>query len=218
MRGKDLFNCAYDFLCGITPARAGKRDYLDKLPMLCRDHPRACGEKGKALPILLHRSGSPPRVRGKEGRAHDNALGGGITPARAGKSVNYLLIDVQNRDHPRACGEKGRQCNYPACAEGSPPRVRGKVYRDPTLGIDFGITPARAGKSNLRHGLRLCYRDHPRACGEKCCQCKCRPQHPGSPPRVRGKVAAIDFDIIAVGITPARAGKRVIKLTPPVRL
>ena len=50
---------------------------------------------------------------------------------------------------------------------GSPPRVRGKVEFVLPAFTKFGITPARAGKSQkviLRYAPR---RDHPRACGEK---------------------------------------------------
>ena len=50
-------------------------------------------------------------------------------------------------------------------------------------------------------------RDHPRACGEKIFKPRTQPFGKGSPPRVRGKEEENLEDAIAVGITPARAGK-----------
>ena len=52
-------------------------------------------------------------------------------------------------------------------------------------------------------------RDHPRACGEKRLTAVVLTVSQGSPPRVRGKVASLCGRRKAVGITPARAGKRV---------
>ena len=52
----------------ITPACAGKRaDYTGKTPKV-EDHPRVCGEKRFASASLDAYWGSPPRVRGKEGK------------------------------------------------------------------------------------------------------------------------------------------------------
>ena len=90
----------------ITPARAGK-SFLP-CPSLGRkgDHPRACGEKTTwSATTPLHR-GSPPRVRGKVLHGHQGGLRLGITPARAGKSVQNILCLASGQHHPRACGEK----------------------------------------------------------------------------------------------------------------
>ena len=50
--------------------------------------------------------------------------------------------------------------------------------------------------------------DHPRACGEKGHPVSYAISYTGSPPRVRGKVILCGQDEVAVGITPAYAGKR----------
>ena len=52
---------------------------------------------------------SPPRVRGKA-RAN-SAFGNdaGITPAYAGKRLLHCLHRSARWDHPRVCGEKGKQ-------------------------------------------------------------------------------------------------------------
>ena len=74
----------------------------------------------------------------------------GITPARAGKSI--FRFDGLNLigDHPRACGEKLYDASFCIRNLGSPPRVRGKALPCKPIHHDFGITPARAGKSRDR--------------------------------------------------------------------
>ena len=54
MRGKVDGNRRSDFELGITPARAGKRVGHQAQELLIGDHPRACGEKTKRIPILSH--------------------------------------------------------------------------------------------------------------------------------------------------------------------
>ena len=131
-----------------------------------------------------------------------------ITPACAGKSVDYMCVVRFQRDHPRMCGEK---CMFPvllAQFEGSPPHVRGKV--DEVLPGDTfsGITPACAGKRIRIRTFDCCVRDHPRMCGEKRDQTEEQLKELGSPPHVRGKDNGSDQDVIRFRITPACAGKR----------
>ena len=52
-----------------------------------------------------------------------------------------------------------------------------------------GITPARAGKSELEKAAVYLEQDHPRACGEKGSIVGMPMPVAGSPPRVRGKDA-----------------------------
>ena len=106
------------------------------------------------------------------------------------------------------CGEKrdGRRLKYPGL--GSPPRVRGKVY-SLTLWVPHGrITPACAGKSWLPLPPSAGGGDHPRVCGEKLLHGQRTDFTVGSPPRVRGKVLALIYLLLPLGITPACAGKR----------
>ena len=86
--------------------------------------------------------------------------------------------------------------------------MRGKVRLLLFLGLDSWITPAYAGK-RVR-GIPRTYneRDHPRVCGEKGDFYKMAMENQGSPPRMRGKVIAMRFFNVTVGITPAYAGKR----------
>ena len=70
--------------------------------------------------------GSPPHARGKVLNPDSNSLTGGITPARAGKSVITAIHAVQEKDHPRTRGEKGNDSGTLPNKVGSPPHARGK--------------------------------------------------------------------------------------------
>ena len=110
-----------------------------------------------------------------------------ITPAYAGKSGEILSGRAAHGDHPRVCGEKQVTGFASDNAEGSPPRMRGKVKMERVSCLSSGITPAYAGKS-------------------------CYPQQrelyqPGSPPRMRGKEYMFSKICVNTRITPAYAGK-----------
>ena len=91
---------------GITPAWAGKSS-----PRFCtappaQDHPRVGGEKYRVIADSFHRTGSPPRGRGKEiGVSHQKRFQR-ITPAWAGKRAGGQPLGVLLGDHPRVGGEK----------------------------------------------------------------------------------------------------------------
>ena len=86
--------------------------------------------------------------------------------------------------------------------------MRGKV-RPPNVAPAFvGITPAHAGKSLIESCGSTGKKDHPRVCGEKCGVAEYFLDHLGSPPHVRGKGIQQGDCWVAVGITPAYAGKR----------
>ena len=66
MRGKAVFRNTLEFLRGITPAYAGKRQPLPGYSKQTRDHPRVCGEKTPMRSEVVKGVGSPPRMRGKD--------------------------------------------------------------------------------------------------------------------------------------------------------
>ena len=165
-----------------------------------------CGEQicipfAVVLPV-----GSPPRVRGTEGKGWCWCVKLRITPACAGNSSGLTRTTKMWRDHPRVCGEQRSLLRWRHGGGGSPPRVRG------TEGSGFGdvldnrITPACAGNSSSisskyrmpRDHPRVCgeqfYRgrqkkknwDHPRVCGEQLSTLRAVASTEGSPPRVRG--------------------------------
>ena len=111
----------------------------------------------------------------------------GITPACAGKSAAQSLDRLCAGDHPRVCGEKGKEPGLIQKTEGSPPRVRGKAVQMGVRLVQPGITPAYAGKraASAREAYFIC----------------------GSPPRVRGKGQTGCEVVVELGITPAYAGK-----------
>ena len=192
---------------GITPAHAGKSLLLRLRSILCRDHPRACGEKMYASISICAVWGSPPRMRGKAVLFRMFHGGDGITPAHAGKRKPTLPAERQTRDHPRACGEKTERKLPTAAAKGSPPRMRGKAYLETSAQAFPRITPAHAGKSCVEQHKVIFGWDHPRACGEKNAHPDRSQCTRGSPPRMRGKVSLTECTSRWSGITPAHAGK-----------
>ena len=89
-----------------------------------------------------------------------------ITPAYAGKTFAGSMEEMQNSDHPRVCGENTTNFIQHRFIVGSPPRMRGKPVDTPR---DYGqkrITPAYAGKTDLRVAYGRQKADHPRVCGE----------------------------------------------------
>ena len=91
---------------------------------------------------------------------------------------------------------------------GSPPRMRGKGDEWLKEGKAERITPAYAGKSQVRYWALFYLWDHPRVCGEKVKLLKHSVVIKGSPPRMRGKDSPDNKDMSGRGITPAYAGKR----------
>ena len=110
-------------------------------------------------------------------------------------------------DHPRVCGEKQRTLAVQDEPQGSPPRVRGKVWRSPAAPGTQGITPACAGKRRPVPSPRSTRQDHPRVCGEKPPKGCGLNLILGSPPRVRGKDVSGADATPWIRITPACAGK-----------
>ena len=115
------------------------------------------------------------------------------------------------QDHPRLCGEKKHRTYIDSKIKGSPPPMRGKAARDFRRYIQYGITPAYAGKRNAGAVKRRKPKDHPRLCGEKCSLAASRLRTAGSPPPMRGKVLQEWQHLRCMGITPAYAGKSIGK-------
>ena len=131
----------------------------------------------------------------------------GITPAYAGKSGGANPRNHVPEDHPRLCGEKCLLLHFLWCRLGSPPPMRGKVGHAGENHVEFGITPAYAGKSCECAGDLSNLEDHPRLCGEKRKDCGKLHRNTGSPPPMRGKAISSLCEIMKSRITPAYAGK-----------
>ena len=94
----------------ITPAYAGKSSQIPMRILLAKDHPRLCGEKSIAIELVRETLGSPPPMRGKVKNNLASAGSSGITPAYAGKSIAEEIGKINDKDHPRLCGEKSSRC------------------------------------------------------------------------------------------------------------
>ena len=78
-------------LVWITPAYAGKSSRNETCWHRPWDHPCVCGEKIEMPYELLLKEGSPPRMRGKAMKDMESADFVGITPAYAGKSLDFHI-------------------------------------------------------------------------------------------------------------------------------
>ena len=86
MRGKLILIFILIFILRITPAHAGKTDFLSSLIKFSQDHPRACGENKPHALTMPPMQGSPPRMRGKLAFRAEGDRYVRITPAHAGKT------------------------------------------------------------------------------------------------------------------------------------
>ena len=150
VRGKRHFLASSNFRLGITPAGAGKT-FLDEPEKEEQwDHPRRCGENFAGMDKPEGMTGSPPQVRGKLERLHEDCAITGITPAGAGKTRRCCAHRPKFQDHPRRCGEN-KHCKFAHVEQiGSPPQVRGKLFFKSWFVNSFRITPAGAGKTRKR--------------------------------------------------------------------
>ena len=155
----------------------------------------------------MHGPGSPPRGRGKVDGPPAQVGRGRITPAQAGRSPYFLYGKKDYKDHPRIGGEKAELTAAVISAMGSPPRRRGKGYREFGIDISDRITPAQAGKSVAPRQKRSALWDHPRVGGEKYSRPSYSRISMGSPPRGRGKGNQAFSWYGSSRITPAWAGK-----------
>ena len=155
----------------------------------------------------MHGPGSPPRGRGKVDGPPAQVGRGRITPAQAGRSPYFLYGKKDYKDHPRIGGEKAELTAAVISAMGSPPRRRGKGYREFGIDISDRITPAQAGKSVAPRQKRSALWDHPRVGGEKYSRPSYSRISMGSPPRGRGKERSTALVGTPTRITPALAGK-----------
>ena len=134
-----------------------------------------------------------------------------ITPACAGKTrVRFVKCSLR-KDHPRVCGKDWRQKIKSDIYKGSPPRVRERLQEVLLKAGYDGITPACAGKTPLDPQQHPLHGDHPRVCGKDSVVFKLVHVHFGSPPRVRERHPHACFHLLKHRITPACAGKTMVK-------
>ena len=170
VRGRLIYTFAGRSCTRFTPACAGKTTVSESNLKTEAVHPRVCGEDDRASQILFSRSGSPPRVRGRQ-RLDCNieAVRDRFTPACAGKTTVSESNLKTEAVHPRVCGEDDRAFAdfHASSRSGSPPRVRGRLG---FVSISFAncerFTPACAGKTRSAMNRPIQTAVHPRVCGE----------------------------------------------------
>ena len=118
--------------------------------MKAKDHPRSCGKDNSNVNPARVLMGSPPLVRERRVGNKDAIYSTGITPARAGKTIDKYFPTVYQEDHPRSCGKDVRPALAVRHVVGSPPLVRERHNGSSNIFHHLGITPARAGKTPER--------------------------------------------------------------------
>ena len=153
----------------LIPASAGQtlRQYFQE-----RDsgaHPRECGADQSPSRCRLARRGSSPRVRGRRGHGKWKEPMMGLIPASAGQTPDYPHEWRTTGAHPRECGADGFVDFGESGAQGSSPRVRGRLL--------------------MSASVRDLHWAHPRECGADASGSARREAQPGSSPRVRGRLS-----------------------------
>ena len=87
-----------------------------------------CGKNKKLKTFSTTDVGSPPRVREKRIKQDTTNIIFRITPACAGKTPHLSSALLLCQDHPRVCGKNQKVKVESKDKEGSPPRVREKLF------------------------------------------------------------------------------------------
>ena len=111
--------------------------------------------------------GPSPRVRGRR-RGLAPSLDQRDHPRACGEDTTGIEASVRDRrDHPRACGEDAHDDALPrACWQGPPPRVRGRPGPAAHAHASGRDHPRACGEDVRAWVPASARRDHPRACGE----------------------------------------------------
>src|SRR6185312_14191012 len=111
------------------------------------DHPRAGGEHGTWVDILLEEVGSSPRWRGALRHGRHAHAAHRIIPALAGSTSGLPRTGWASPDHPRAGGEHPTAASIFFGEFGSSPRWRGAPVLPPPAVPQRRIIPALAGST-----------------------------------------------------------------------
>ena len=145
-------------------------------------------------------------MRGTPGTRTPHGILARIIPAYAGNTDVWSRRATVSRDHPRVCGEHGRQTRGSNCVTGSSPRMRGTLCRQHHGSRHAGIIPAYAGNTLKWFPTAGLLGDHPRVCGEHLRFSTRAHIRQGSSPRMRGTLALSVVSLPSAGIIPAYAG------------
>ena len=194
MRGKLEIISIQGICPRIIPAHAGQTWHVGVFGLVFADHPRACGANANFTIASSERRGSSPRMRGKLLETNCRFRQPRIIPAHAGQTIEQVNKDLQDTDHPRACGANNLTWDTYGAKNGSSPRMRGKPVMSLIRVQDGRIIPAHAGQTGVAYHPKRRTTDHPRACGANMGQWIWGQISGGSSPRMRGKQRFNRFD------------------------
>ena len=149
----------------IIPAHAGQTALSSSSLVNATDHPRACGANVSSQSAMARKSGSSPRMRGKQLPIAKMLAHVRIIPAHAGQTARSSPCPRRSSDHPRACGANAVQSKGCPAVDGSSPRMRGKLTANAVIRLTMRIIPAHAGQTWRADASTTACPDHPRACG-----------------------------------------------------
>ena len=185
----------------------GEHHAVSSGPHPAGDHPHMCGEHLSFMAFLMVSAGSSPHVRGARHHLHKIATRHGIIPACAGSTFNASFGALQNRDHPRMCGEHAQGQWAAEVRVGLSPHVRGAHRRQPQLRQRAGIIPACAGSTCWSRSTSRTVRDHPRMCGEHATPRTDTPDSTGIIPACAGSTSVCFLGKFLVGDHPRMCGE-----------
>ena len=131
-----------------------------------QDHPRLRGEYPPVGGIDARSMGSPPLARGVLQNCRCVLCFKRITPACAGSTKRKSVSKPISQDHPRLRGEYQLILLQSIGKLGSPPLARGVQLKPPCKQMNYRITPACAGSTELSLSPLSFSWDHPRLRGE----------------------------------------------------
>ena len=207
MRGKRSQPSDSSAIPRIIPAHAGQTPLRSCRIRPSMDHPRACGANRSRQLVRLSLDGSSPRMRGKRFGFGPLKVPPRIIPAHAGQTMATRPTRSPSPDHPRACGANDGEWMPSQPLTGSSPRMRGKHTAGRLPSGGHRIIPAHAGQTRTRCRSSCRQSDHPRACGANFAVFFENRLHPGSSPRMRGKLAGVLRVYQCGRIIPAHAGQ-----------
>ena len=190
----------------IIPARAGFTLNGAGSVYDVKDHPRSRGVYDATGPRRSPSVGSSPLARGLPKGGASPSIPAWIIPARAGFTVNDVVLLVPSEDHPRSRGVYPFANSGHCWKSGSSPLARGLRLARHLRGGGERIIPARAGFTTRGGRCLLGNWDHPRSRGVYAPRTGRPLVDYGSSPLARGLHGGGVGNVPTPRIIPARAG------------
>ncbi len=215
MRGTGESGRARVFGGRCIPAHAGNGPCWAVLATPWTVHPRACGERRRAVSAWIRQGGASPRMRGT-GRVRPESIAASrCIPAHAGNGSCVLLRRSDLAVHPRACGERGRTAQKDRDCAGASPRMRGTGSPPAPIRTRRRCIPAHAGNGPLTTQSARRGAVHLRACGERGQGTGDVLVRDGASPRMRGTAQAGLAEGRLPRCIPAHAGNGTSRARSP---